>query len=117
MSLTAEFWIGQMSGGDEPVLTAEEIKAFNRHAKEVDPYLADLTKYPESITGEDAERLVRLISTPPDAVYHYRDGSVIEPSDYERYNANLALDRDLVQRRSQSAAGWVAQAMDGSPCR
>jgi len=93
MSLTAEFWIGQMSGGDEPVLTAEEIKAFNRHAKEVDPYLADLTKYPESITGEDAERLVRLISTPPDAVYHYRDGSVIEPSDYERYNANLALDR------------------------
>ena len=88
---TAEFWIDRARGSEDILLDPEQIQAFNRRAMDIDPFLVDLAGYPRRMPGKEIERLILSMSKEPAHPYHYRDGRRIEPADYDRYRAKLAL--------------------------
>lgn len=96
MRLTPEYWIGKIDNPGAIVRDAGWIGAFNARSFEIDPYMVDITAYPDRVSGPDVVRAIGSVSKPSEAPLFYRDDDDpdrLEPVDYDRYRSRLALDR------------------------
>jgi hypothetical protein len=95
MQQSPEYWIGKTEDPGRVLRSAEWIEGFNQKTFEIDPYLVDLERYPDQVSGAELRDLVESISKPYEMELYYRDQPGerrVKPEDYDRYRGNLALD-------------------------
>ncbi len=67
--VTAEYWMENNNSGDEIVLDAEGVEAFNEKIRAVSPTVIDMKNYPETIKGSDLKKKLRSYDVLDDELY------------------------------------------------
>ena len=95
MQLSPEYWIEKTENPGETLRGPEWIAAFNARAFDIDLHLVDLSTYPDQVSGQELDGLIRSISNPHGSELFYRDepdARRLEEADYQRYRDGLALE-------------------------
>jgi cell wall-associated NlpC family hydrolase len=91
--LDVDFWIARADGPSDLVMDAGEIERFNRLGFAQDPNLCDLTALPASTSAAETEARIRAMSRRHKLPLYFHAGGPVEDSDYEHFEASLALDQ------------------------
>ena len=95
LQLSPEYWIEKTENPGETLRGPEWIAAFNARAFDIDLHLVDLSTYPDQVSGQELDGLIRSISNPHGSELFYRDepdARRLEEADYQRYRDGLALE-------------------------
>lgn len=95
MRLSPEYWIEKTENSGETLREPEWIAGFHAKAFDIDPHLVDLSAYPEQVSGQELDGLIRSISKPHESELFFRDDADtrrVEEADYQRYRECLALE-------------------------
>jgi cell wall-associated NlpC family hydrolase len=104
--LSADFWIDRL-GDDSQRLTARAITTFNTANFAGDPYLYDLTNFPDSLNHDQLLQLLDQVSRPSTSARYYENGSPVSDADYARLEASL--QREAVPAEVPVRWGLVVQ--------
>ena len=91
-----EYWIDRTVDPERVLGDGEWVVRFNRRAFEIDTHLADITTYPDSVSGKELRSVIETVSrTADEDLFYLNDPNTrrLETADYDRYRASLALDR------------------------
>jgi cell wall-associated NlpC family hydrolase len=91
MKDSANYWIGEAADAGDLLGSEAWIAEFNRLALAHDPHLVNLAAYPSQRAGDEVERLITGLSRPASTALHFPDGKPLTVTDYDRYQASLAL--------------------------
>ncbi len=90
--LSPDFWLAQTRHGDEIVLSADEIAAFNRRAFDAVDNMVRLDALPEAFDRDELVERIRSISKPSSYERWYANGIKFTDADWARFDAMLNLD-------------------------
>lgn len=93
MHLFVDYWISVADRPDQVLLDSNAIASFVRNAYDVDSNMVDLNTYPETIESGEVVALIRSISKPYKGELRYREGGRVTTENFDRYTANLNLER------------------------
>ncbi|MDJ0918641.1 MAG: SH3 domain-containing protein [Woeseiaceae bacterium] len=90
--LSADFWLAQTREPDAVLMSAEEVRAFNNRAFDVDPTLVRIESLPPALDREALLSKVRAISSPSSYDRWTADGRQVTADDWAGFDALLDLD-------------------------
>ncbi|WP_416307465.1 SH3 domain-containing protein [Neptunicella sp. SCSIO 80796] len=92
--LEADYWLQKLPQQAQPLMSQEQIKAFNQQLVTTNPDVVDpLSYFPASLDKNSLIKLVESISSVPSSERFYADGASVSQADFKTYQDNLALDQ------------------------
>ena len=90
--LQADFWLARTAEPDTVLMSADDIRAFNNRAFDVDPTLTRLESLPPALDRDALLAKIRSISSPSSYDRWTVDGVPVTVNDWTRFDALLNLD-------------------------
>ncbi len=90
--LSPDFWLARIAEPDDVLMSADEIRAFNQHAFDVEPTMARLEALPATLDRDALVFVIRSISSPSSSPRWTAEGRPIGPEDWAGFDELLNLD-------------------------
>lgn len=92
MHLSADYWVKQTKNAAQVLMNEQQISAFKTDIYSSNPYMVDLTVYPDQIPGEQLKKSIESISKPNRSVLYNPIGEILDAGIYQKYNESLNLE-------------------------
>lgn len=88
----ADFWLKLYEARDEVILSAEGIRNYNTYNISRLPFLSEVDKLPDTVSGKEVARWINQYCTPPQATRYDERGTKYQAADYAELLKNVNLE-------------------------